>query len=170
MSDKLQYGCHEHGWDGFIPCPKCQQAQSSLAPEPGSAFVRLFKPRFADLVKSGAKVQTCRPTPKRMPKQGDSISLREWTGRPYRSKQRIIREATVTRTRRVEIWPRAEIIALDGLKLGYDETLNFAQADGFADHWDLFQWFTEEHGQDKFEGVVIYWQNVPAQRPPAKDA
>ena len=99
-----------------------------------------------------------------MPKQGDSISLREWTGKPYRSKQRIIREATVTRTRRVEIWPMAEVIALDGQKLGYDETLNFAQADGFVDHWDLFQWFTEEHGPDKFEGIVIYWQKRRSQR------
>jgi len=157
-------------------CSKCGQtwvmsgvqcgcgSEPPLAPVSGSAFVRIFKPRFADLVESGAKVQTCRPTPKRMPKRGDSISLREWTGKPYRSKQRIIREATVTRTRRVEIWPQSAIIALDGQKLGYDEMLNFARADGFADHWDMIGWFSKEHGLDKFEGIVIYWQNAPDQR------
>lgn len=141
-----------------------QDAMAGLSASDGSAgFVRLFKSRFVDLVETGAKVQTCRPIPKRMPKVGDSISLRQWTGNPYRSKQRVIREATVTRTCRVEICPRAEIITLDGQKLGYDETINFAKADGFADHWDMFKWFTEEHGPDKFDGIVIYWQNDQAE-------
>lgn len=35
-------------------------------------FVRLFHPRFAGLVESGAKLQTVRPSPKRMPKPGDA--------------------------------------------------------------------------------------------------
>lgn len=48
-------------------------------------YVRMFKPQFAPLVESGKKLQTVRPTPKRMPKPGDKISLREWTGLPYRS-------------------------------------------------------------------------------------
>ena len=43
-------------------------------------IVKLFKPQFSPLVESGLKLQTVRPTPKRMPKPGDRISLREWTG------------------------------------------------------------------------------------------
>lgn len=54
-----------------------------------------FKARFTELVASGAKRQTIRPTPKRMPKPGDWISLRCWTGRPYWSKQRVLRDAVI---------------------------------------------------------------------------
>ena len=53
--------------------------------------VRTFKPQFAPLVKAGTKRQTIRPMPKRerdIPKEGDLESWREWTGKPYRSKQR----------------------------------------------------------------------------------
>lgn len=56
------------------------------APKSPASFVRMFKPHFALLVESGAKAQTVRPTPKRMPKPGDRISLRCWSGAPYRSK------------------------------------------------------------------------------------
>jgi len=65
----------------------------------------------------------------------------------------------ITRTRRVEIWPPSEIIALDGQRLKWDEVLNFSKADGFSDPWELFKWFSVEHGPNKFEGIVIYWQN-----------
>ena len=63
------------------------------------------------------------------------------------------------RRRRCEIWPVAQKIALDGQLLKYDEMLNFAQADGFADHWDMFKWFEETHGPNTFEGIVIEWPN-----------
>lgn len=33
--------------------------------------VKMFKPEFAELVRNGKKLQTIRPTPKRMPEVGD---------------------------------------------------------------------------------------------------
>lgn len=66
-------------------------------------FVRLFQPRFAALVESGAKCQTVRPVPKRMPRPGDTLSLRCWVGAPYRSKQRVLREAVVERVLPISI-------------------------------------------------------------------
>lgn len=47
---------------------------------PRAHFVRMFKPQFAPMVENGTKLQTVRPRPKRMPKEGDAISLRCWTG------------------------------------------------------------------------------------------
>jgi hypothetical protein len=86
-----------------------------------------------------------------------------WTGAPYRSTQRVLRVSTVTRVRRVEIWPRGEIIALDGKRLGDDAMWNFARVDGFADLLEMFRWFAAEYG-DRFEGVVIYWSNARTER------
>lgn len=50
--------------------------------------VRMFQSRFSELISKGIKRQTIRPIPKRMPKEGDLESWREWTGRPYRSPTR----------------------------------------------------------------------------------
>ena len=114
-------------------------------------FVRLFKPQFAGLVESGAKLQTVRPTPKRIPKPGDLISLRCWTGKPYRSKQRVLREATITYVGFVRIERRA--FWRNGVfGCGHE----FALADGFKDYPSLSEWFEAEHGLP-FEGIVICW-------------
>lgn len=49
--------------------------------------VLLFQPRFANLVAAGTKRQTIRPTRKIPIVRGDDLSLRQWQGLPYRSKQ-----------------------------------------------------------------------------------
>ncbi len=71
-----------------------------------SNFVRLFKPRFAKLVKAGKKLQTIRPLPNRIPRSGDTLSLRTWKGKPYRSKQRLILETNVDAIKVVYITER----------------------------------------------------------------
>ena len=71
-----------------------------------SRFVRTFQPRFSRLVESGAKRQTIRKTPKRMPKVGDTLDAREWTGAPYRSKQRKLLEAPLVSVSEVEIFTK----------------------------------------------------------------
>jgi hypothetical protein len=63
----------------------------------------MFKPQFADLVEAGTKLQTVRPVPSRLPGPGDTISLRTWTGKPYRSKMRLLREARIKEVVSVEI-------------------------------------------------------------------
>lgn len=127
-----------------------------------SHFVRLFKPRFAALVESGAKLQTVRPTPMRMPRPGDTISLRTWTGKPYRSKMRVLRESVVTVVAPVHInefgishvGPIKSYAPQTGeLKAGYEA---FARADGFKDFAEMRDWFLAEHGLP-FTGIVIFW-------------
>ena len=111
--------------------------------------VRMFKPQFARLVESGAKCQTVRPTPKRMPKPGDRISLRMWTGKPYRSKQRVLRESVIA---------AVEPFDLDAMRLWRESDRDaFARADGFGDWPEMLQWFISTHGYP-FKGVVIFWQ------------
>ena len=107
------------------------------------------------MVEDGSKCQTVRPTPKRMPQPGDRISLRTWTGAPYRSKQRVLRDGVVTRVRLIEIETYA--ITIDGKRLHAFEEESFAKADGFPSVSDLVDWFGETHGLP-FDGIVIEWE------------
>jgi uncharacterized protein YqfB (UPF0267 family) len=116
----------------------------------------MFKPRFAALVEAGTKTQTVRPTPARMPKAGDKLSLRMWTGKPYRSKQRELRAATVLYVAKIKLdcfdmW-------FDGVRASEAKQEAFALADGFSTAHEMLDWFENEHGLP-FEGVVILWQN-----------
>lgn len=145
-----------------VEAPHEKQAQRrALAPGAGCArsrahFVRMFKPRFAAMVENGTKLQTVRPRPKRMPKEGDTISLRCWSGAPYRSRQRVLREATIAAVREVEIYE--DIVALDGRALHHYEAEEFAMADGFTSPGEMTAWFRETHGLP-FVGIVLYWHN-----------
>ena len=116
-------------------------------------FVRLFKPQFAPAVFTGAKRQTVRPVPRRMPKAGDTLSLRTWRGLPYRSRQQILGETTIERVREVTIHGTGQI-ELAGRYLTTPEMEAFARADGFADLEALLAWFRAEHGLP-FTGILI---------------
>jgi len=120
-----------------------------------SQFVRMFKPQFAPMVESGQKCQTIRPTPKRMPKPGDTISLRTWTGKPYRSKQRVLRESAITEVEPVSISSTG--IKISGQPLLGCVLWDFARADGFNTPQDMIDWFNFTHGLP-FSGIVIYWK------------
>jgi len=135
-----------------------QDAMAGFSARTGSAnFVRMFKPQFAALVEHGAKLQTVRPTPKRLPKPGDMMSARTWTGLPYRSKQRVLREVQITKVLPIEILG-SHGIKLDGQLLTLGQEWDFARADGFNTPKDMFEWFAFEHGLP-FAGVVLYWHN-----------
>lgn len=120
-----------------------------------ASFVRLFQPRFAALVEAGTKTQTVRPWPSRMPKAGDKISLRAWTGKPYRSKQRVLREAVITACLPVDISEHS--VAVNSCVEICDD---FARADGFLNFNDMAAWFQEVHGLP-FYGVLIRWEVRP---------
>ena len=151
-----------------------REACAGLARPGGSAnFVRMFKPRFAKLVKAGKKFQTIRPLPKRIPRCGDTLSLRMWKGKPYRSKQRVLLETKLDDIKVCHIDEKgivmqppsgcllaiagAKIITLDG-----EHADRFARADGFTDWNEMREWFKAEHGLP-FDGVVLYWQNDGAE-------
>lgn len=114
----------------------------------------MFKPRFAPIVESGEKCQTVRPMPKRLPKVGDRISLRCWTGLPYRSKQRVLREATIIGVQRCQISSQGNVY-IDG----EPAPKGFAKADGFRSHCEMVNWFRAQHGLP-FDGVLIRWDTT----------
>lgn len=119
--------------------------------------VYTFKPEFAGKVAAGVKTQTIRPERIRQPLEGAHISLRAWTGRPYRSKQRRLGEAIISHTAAVRI--STEGIDLEGRRLSPAEEYRFALADGFNSAADLILWFQATHGLP-FEGVLIRWVNL----------
>lgn len=104
------------------------------------------------MVLSGLKRHTVRPTPKRMPKSGDMIDLREWIGKPYRSKQRRVLLAPIELVRPIDITETSIAI------LSFPEPCeSFAKADGFESFAEMVEWFRDTHGLP-FYGIVIYWQ------------
>ena len=114
----------------------------------------MFQKRFAGLVESGKKRQTVRKTPKRMPRKGDELSLREWTGQPYRSKQRELKAAQVLEIEEIEIF--GDSIQVGGRRLTAGQREEFAKADGFDDFADFVMWFRNTHGLP-FEGIALFW-------------
>ncbi len=128
-------------------------------------FVRMFQSRFAPLVESGAKCQTIRPKAKLVPIFGDVLSLREWTGKPYRSNQRVLREAPSLGTEGILIESNGVQISPGTLRCFYmgensrrSQLLEeFARADGFADWSAMRDWFQKTHGLP-FEGSLIKWE------------
>ena len=118
----------------------------------------MFKPQFAGLVECGEKLQTVRPVPKRMPKPGDKISLRTWTEKPYRSKQRVLMDSTITKVESVKFMRLHRVQFADGI-LSCEDEWAFAKADGFESPAAMFEWFEANHGLP-FEGIVIHWHNV----------
>jgi len=116
--------------------------------------VVMFKPRFAPQVEAGTKRQTIRPTPKRPIPVGRLLSLREWSGKPYRSKHRVLREERCTAVTPIRI--DFVVCLVGGRGLRHYELDAFAQADGFRSYEDMYEWFRETHGLP-FEGVLIKW-------------
>lgn len=112
----------------------------------------MFQPRFAPMVEDGRKYQTVRALPKRMPRAGDILSARKWTGAPYRSKQRELRVVTLDRVANVHIDSGG--VWVDGKCV--DPNL-FAQADGFEDFHEMCGWFKKTHSLP-FAGIGLFWQ------------
>jgi hypothetical protein len=130
-----------------LPCTSCC-----------ASFVRMFKPRFAEMVERGEKLQTVRPVPKRMPKAGDKISLRTWTDKPYRSKQRVLMDTTISDVRTCQI--NDDALMVDGAWCPRETMEWFAGRDGFPSWAALAEWFRLNHGPLPFWGIIIFWHNV----------
>jgi len=104
---------------------------------------------FREAILSGRKIHTLRQSAGNR-KTGDTVSLREWEGRPYASKQ-------------VE-FAHCEIKVVNRFIAGHPShtfIADVAHHDGFADPVDFVHWFTG--GKDepmRFDGVCIYFRNV----------
>jgi len=93
-----------------------------------------------------------------MPFAGDTLSLRTWTGLPYRSKQRVLRETVCIGFCFVEIEITRGLrfaCASDWVTTACLE--QFAANDGFNSWDDLVKWFMAQHGAGTFHGFVTYW-------------
>lgn len=116
----------------------------------------MFQERFAAKVESGEKQQTVRPTPKRPVKAGDKLSLRQWTGKAYRSKQRLLREAICTDVSPIRFDGKVIKLGDTSPGLSPEESERFARADGFENLEAMAAWFQSTHSLP-FSGVVITW-------------
>lgn len=119
--------------------------------------VYMFKPRFAPLVKSGAKRHTVRPRRKRPTCVGDQVSLREWAGLPYRSKQVVLRESVCCMKAAPFEINEDGLFFVDGMYMGKAWSENFARGDGFRDKAEMVEWFRGEHGLPFRDGEIVYW-------------
>ena len=109
-----------------------------------------FQPRFATLVRRWAKTQTMRK--KARCKPGDTLSLRQWSGRPYRSKQVLIKEVVCKSVAPVCVDKR-DGVTVDGEHVDEED---FARADGFEDFFEMLVWLDATHGLP-FHGELISW-------------
>jgi len=118
--------------------------------------VIMFQPRFAPLVESGKKRQTVRVDARC--KAGDELSLREWTGKPYRSKQRELMRTRAIHVGNARIYRHC--MSLDGMVVSAKEADAFAKRDGFLNFEELAWWFGNSHGLP-FNGDYIQWEAKP---------
>ena len=119
--------------------------------------VVMFQERFSGLVEAELKLQTVRPRRRDEPVHvGDRLSLRAWSGKPYRSKQRIIRETVCSAVTPIWLNVHGALWLNDGPE-SQDSAQAFARADGFSSFPEMFWWFANTHGLP-FSGVVIRWE------------
>jgi len=125
-------------------------------------FVKTFMPRFAEKIRDGSKLNTIRPWPKRqcdIPRVAmrDRISCREWTGKPYASKQGVLREAPIVEVLYVEI--RKGSVDFPGVRRvrQMSELTAFARADGFKNLQEFWDWFLRGGKRTMFQGIYIRW-------------
>ncbi len=104
----------------------------------------MFQPQFEPMILSGRKLHTVRPPRKRPLRIGQGLSLRVWTGLPYRSKQREFARAIVEGVDRIRITKTS--ISRNGRRLNYYEQGELAWKDGFRSLMDFRFWFENTHG------------------------
>jgi hypothetical protein len=123
--------------------------------------VILFQERFAPAVARGTKPHTIRPRRKRRIRAGDTLDLRAWTRKPYRSKQRKLREVTCTRVARFELRrcrrTARVFFIVAGRSLYVDEMSLLAHRDGFVGLQEMIEWFERMHDLP-FVGQLIEWE------------
>lgn len=126
-------------------------------------WVKTFIPDMARKVEAGTKRQTVRPWPERVqdiPRAGHRISCREWTGRPYNSKQRELCRGDIIEVHKIEIRRGSIFLDNDDSSITFtapQRMTEFAKADGFESLHDFHAWFLKKR-VSKFVGVLIMWR------------
>lgn len=120
----------------------------------------MFKERFVQPIRSGTKHLTIRETAAGVV-AGDELSLRRWTGLPYRSKQEEIRQVRVHAVARVllDVGQAGNLIVLFGhTMLSPRDVEKFAVGDGFASAAEMLEYWQPRL---PFGGQAIYWETLP---------
>jgi len=121
--------------------------------------VLMFQDRFAGKVRDGSKPHTMRGQARCKP--GDVLSLRRWTGKPYRSKQELLRTETCigVETIHMENVPgRGFAVWENGHGQTQELIERLASDDGFDSAEDMAEWFIDTHGLP-WDGFLIRWSN-----------
>ena len=111
-----------------------------------------------EYIKIQPKLHTIRRTARM--KEGTKLSLRVWTGLPYRSPQRAFMETVCTGVQKIHIWHdsfggRHVVIDDRDEFLTDDQVKALALNDGFENVDQFFSWF----GWD-FTGYIIHWHDL----------
>ena len=117
----------------------------------------MFETRFVPDIESGKKTSTIRQKRKRPIKPGDGLSLRCWTGKPYRSKQSVIALVRCTRVATIRI--DSGTMQVDGKWLDRYQIEQVAWKDGFSNATQLRIYLTDAYGLP-FEGELIEWEEA----------
>ncbi len=120
-------------------------------------IVLMFQDQFIPKILDGSKHTTIRKIRKRgNPKPGDILSLRQWTGKPYRSKQEVIKEVVCEAVDIIYIYENG--VSTDsgiyGKFINRENEKLVARKDGFSSWADMLNWFRKTHGLP-FEGNLI---------------
>ncbi len=134
------------------------------APKAPPTVVVMFKPEFEAPTVVGTKRHTIRPPRKRQIPTGATLSLRVWTGLPYRTPQREFLRVPFDRSDEITIHSdfvvitRREGTDIEVLRLASPASLHaLAQADGFWGWIAMRDWFAGTHGLP-FTGCLIHWK------------
>lgn len=114
--------------------------------------VIMFQPRFEEPILQGIKGSTIRG--KARCKEGDELSLRVWSGKPYRSKQRELFRIPCQATADVRIYE--DRLSLDGMVCTTRERDAVVRREGFENWEAMRDWFQATHGLP-FSGEMIIW-------------
>ena len=122
---------------------------------------------FVEKLKSGTKLHTIRSNYELWAKRAEQInagqmelSIRVWSGKPYRSQQVEVARLSKLGVQRVEITrmgaDHEPAIMVDG-KLIDQGAAKLSQNDGLS-YWDWYNWFLRGCGQ--FEGVILHFTDM----------
>lgn len=127
-----------------------------------------FKSQFAAPIRDGVKCQTVRGQRGRHARVGEMMQL--YTGMRTKACVKIMPDVVCVAVHEIEIVTSAMIdevivsIAVNGIPLNRIDIEAFAECDGFA-AWPNYtarhamgNFWLENHGKGRFEGVLILWE------------
>lgn len=122
-----------------------------------------FRPRFVDLIYSGAKTQTIRAHgKKRHARPGEPVQLYQALRTKW-ARKIVKADPICTRFEQIVILPTARglIVEVNGIRLGRSQLEKFAHDDGFFGAADFKRWWRAAIPTEVFYGVVIHWGAGP---------